>query len=288
MKEQAAQIFADEPDATPPLSAAQWQGLARLGDIANLVASAMQTPAGGLLAEQADRVAEGYLLNDVPELLHDVLATLRSLRDSGVLDLLRENADVFMQTLELARPLLDAAWSRLDGLDLEAVRSDVQFAAATLRKARTISGFVDANLSEDLAARLSAVLEVASREDLAGTLSDVVQTLAHLRANGTLELLRESSDYLTDAIGGMDRRELVPELVRRFEQLPLMELGRLGGATERALEDARRESYELGGVRGLFRLLTDRQVQTGLVALGSLLRELSQPAPAAGHHPPAP
>jgi len=287
MKEQAAQVFPDEPDATPPLSAAQWQGLARLGDIANLVASAMQTPAGGLLAEQADRVAEGYVRNDVPELLHDVLATLRSLRDSGVLDLLRENADLFMQTLELARTLLDAAWSRLDGLDLEAVRNDVQFAAATLRRARTVSEFVDANLSEDLAAQLSTVLELASREDLTGTLGDTIRTLAHLRANGTLELLRESSDYLTDAIGSVDRRELVPELVRRFEQLPLRKLSRLGGATERALADARRESDELGGVRGLLRLLTDRQVQTGLVALASLLRELEQPASAPGHHPPA-
>jgi uncharacterized protein YjgD (DUF1641 family) len=47
-------------------------------------------------------------------------------------------------------------------------------------------------------------------------------------------------------------------------------------AAERALEDGRQDRSGLDGVRGLLRLLTDRQVQAGLMTLTSFVAELEQ------------
>jgi hypothetical protein len=123
MSEQAIRTFSADSAQASPLTAQQWQGLARLGDLANLLVSAVDTPAGGILAQQAGKIVDGYLSYDVPELLQDVLETLRSLRESGLLDALKDNAGLIMQTLELAKVLLDETWPRVEALDIESLET---------------------------------------------------------------------------------------------------------------------------------------------------------------------
>lgn len=274
MSEQAIRSFQPDAPETPPLTAQQWQGLARLGDISNLLAATLETSAGGTLAKQIGKVGDGYLREDFPGLLRDVLATLQSLRASGLLDALKDNAGLIMQTLDLAGVVLDEGWSRLDGLDIESLREDLRFGRATLRKTRLLAEFVEANLSADVVARLSGVLELVTQQASGDALVEALETLKHLHANGSLARLRESSDFLGDALGGVDAGEAIAGTLHRLEQLPLAKLGTLTGAAERALEAVGRDRADLGGVRGLLRLLTDREVQAGLKTLTRFVVEL--------------
>lgn len=280
MSKQSVQaVWANRP-VEGPLTEEQWQGLARLADISNLFSSLMGTPVGGMLTEETGRLADVYTRNSIPELLQDVVETVRSLRESGLLDMLKDNADLIAQTVNLSRLMLDETWSRLDAVEIDAIREDLEFGRSALRKTRLLAEFVEVNLSAEAVSGLAGLLEFATQEHAAEALAESIQTLSHLYANGSLSLLREASDTLTDVLGSMDKDAVARDWLQRLEKMPLTKASDLIDAVENAFEDARQEEGSLGGVRGLLSLLTDRQVQVGLKTLAAVTVRLEEERPA--------
>jgi hypothetical protein len=257
---------ATAPTAPPDaLSPEQWQGLARLADLVNAVSGPFAGPMTGAL----DRTLGMANRHDIGDLAEAVLDTAEALRASGLLALLRDNADLLAQSIRLLVPLLARLPETLNGLPLEELKQDVERLHRLMDKTDLLGEYV-AEYFAGPAVRMSVdAADFARREALGESLRDLLQTLGHLHRNGSLAWLRDISDYLEDREQQRLLGSLAGQGIDGAASLTARTHKLLRGV-QSAMDDAAADADQLGGVKGLLHLLRDADVQRGLRALAVL------------------
>lgn len=256
---------ATSPPATPPLTDEQWQGLARLADLMNAVSGPFAGPLTGMV-NRSMALATRY---DTGALAEELLDTTEALRASGLLTLLRDNAELIAESIRQLTPLLAKLPNNLADLPLSDLGNGLSRLHAWLDKADVLGAYVSENFAGPAVGWSVEAVDFARREELSDSLVDVLKTVGHLHRNGTLSWLREISDTvelrrlarLLDGVAG-DGVSSAASISERARTL-------FKGVQD-AMHDAEEDSGHLGGIGGLLHLLRDSEVQQGLRALAVL------------------
>jgi len=280
----------DAENPAPELTAEQWQGLARLGDMIHGLETGLQGPAGEGAAGGARELAALVTEGDLPRRLRGLMETLGAMQDSGLLDKLRDNAAYLNATLEQVQPLLGDLVEGSRELPWEELREDVAEIRALLDRVRALRRFLEEDLAGPLSGRIAGSAAFWEEEQLDDALPELLRTIGHLHRSGMLARLREVADNLSGAAREVDADSLLADLTKRLGDLPLEQLARLGEGLEAARSASDEDAARLGGVHGLIHLLRDREVQKGLRTLSTLPAYLNGHDLAAGgeaHSPEA-
>lgn len=233
---------------TTPLSQEQWQALGRLADLTTSLTG----------------TAEVRELRD----------TITALSASGFLGALRENADRLTQLIQVGATRLDEAREANAGLSAADRQRDAERLHSLLEKADLLGEYLSANLAGPAVGWSVDLFDFARREAVLESIQEGLVTLGHLHRNGTLKWLRDSSDYLDI----LEQKRLLSSLaedgIEGLGDIPEQARKVLIGARE-ALKDADADADHLGGIKGLFHLLRDPEVQQGIRALAVLPAHLT-------------
>lgn len=252
------------------LTASQLRGLAMLGGVVDQLGATFAGGAGAAATGALRQAGDLYERYDLPALLEEVLGTAKALRDSGLLKLIRDNAELVVQTIELLAPLTAKAVESANGAPSERWKQNIATADRLLTELHALREFVDSNLAGELTAAIVKLTALAEETDAQGTLSDAFRTIARLRANGTLQRLVDISDYVAAFSDNADVGDLVGGLVDKASGSSLVDVAARTLRTPRlvgeAIEDARQQldSGKDGGWGGLLRLLKDPEVQRSI------------------------
>lgn len=246
----------------PALSDEQWQGLARLADLVNVIS--------GPFAESATATVNHALAPatpyDLARLCEAVLKTAEALRASGLLELVAINAELLADDSRLLRPLLGGLPEELKAVPSADLASGLDHLIRLLDKMEVFSDYAAKQRSGPAVRRTIDAADYSGREEQAEGLEDLLQTLGRLHRNGSLAWLRDVSNTLKDreqrrslgtlaghGTGGADPRESARELL-----------------VQAAMDHAAEDTEQLGGAKGLLHLICDPEVQRGLRALAVL------------------
>jgi len=249
------------------LSAEQWQGLARLADLAGGIDAALRGPLGGPATELAQAAGELYAENDLPQLARELVETLSAWREAGLLQLLRDNAQTIVETVSLLAPLAGELTTQLRSLPLEQLREELGEWQALYAKLKAARGFFDGEVADALTGQLVEAGRFWQENDLEASLADLLKTVSRLHDSGMLARLRELADYLDASVQDVEHKPLLADLVKAADKTQLQRMGQIMEGLDQAMEDAGREEDHLGGTGGLWHLLRDKQVQKGLRTL---------------------
>ncbi|HKK05509.1 MAG TPA: hypothetical protein VKA50_06630 [Gammaproteobacteria bacterium] len=249
------------------LTAEQWQGLARLADLAGAVDTALRGPLGAPAAELAQTAGEVYAEHDLPALAREVIETIAAWREAGLLQTLRDNARPIAETLALLAPLTGELIAQLRDLPLDKLRDELGEWQTLYAKLKAARAFFDDEVADALTGQLVEAGRFWQENDLEATLTDLLRTVARLHESGMLARIRELADYLDASAQDLDRPALVTDLVKAADKTQLHRMGQFMEGLDQAMEDAGRDEGHLGGTGGLLHLLRDKQIQKGLRTL---------------------
>lgn len=267
-----------EPSPQPPngLTPEQWQGLARLADLVTTLEPFTQGPPAAVAAQGITRLAGIYARYDIARLGEETLATLQALSDSGLLALLRDNADLLAQNVQLLAPLAEQLVARLKTVPFETLKADLNAIQRLLSALRTLADFIDEQGAGELAVAGARIGDFVEQAEPAATLRELFLTLNRLRINGTLAQIGEWSELLSHTAKELDWGQFVGRLTREAEELPWHKTGNLVKAVESALEQVDEIDEQPGGFVGLVSLMRDPEVQRGLRALTLVARKIRE------------
>ena len=253
-----------------PLSAEQWAGLARLGDLGNRLGALIDGPLAGPATQALEHLGEVDARYDLAALAEKTVATLAALDKAGLLDLIRDNAQFVADSLEVLAPMIDDWLGKIRDLPAAELKADAEFALAMLRKARLVAGFVEDKLAGELAAKTVALTEFMQRNDTDQAVAEALVQLGRLYRCGLLKRLGDLGELVAGLEEGTDFESLAGSLVESLPQSALHEVSEIVHSAEDALEDARKDEAHLGGIGGILHLLRDKEVQKGLRMLSVL------------------
>jgi Protein of unknown function (DUF1641). len=252
------------------LTPEQLQGLAQLGGMVSKVGASLNNGSGGPAASGMRWAGDLYERYDVPELMEDVLGTFKVMRDSGLLALIRDNADLVVQTVDLLKPLAAKMIDAAEDAPLERWVQHLGTADRLLTQARALSQFVDQHLAGELTEMAVKLTALAQETDAEATVTDALRAVARMRQNGTLQRLVDLSDHVALFAETVDTGALVGDLVNKADGSSLVNLLaqalRTSGVVAKAIEDAQKQSEtgKSGGFGGLIKLLKDPEVQRSM------------------------
>lgn len=287
----------------PGLTPDALRGLSRLGAIVNQFEATMGSGMGEAAVAGARRAGDLYEHYDVLALLDEGLATLKVARESGLLALIRDNADFFVQSIALLKPMLASLFEPGRDTTWMKWKQHVATIDRLLTQIRQVSEFYDQHLAGEMAAKVAGLTELVQETDADHTLADALHALARLRRNGTLQRVVDLSDHAAGLAESVDAEALIGSLVQKTDQAVLTDdlraLARnlapalhIVSVAVQVVEQARKQpdTRKAGGLGGLIALFKDPQVQRSirLVAdIGAALRTTGEAKPAARSNPPA-
>lgn len=271
-----------EPAAAGTLTPEQLQGLAQLGALVNTLSAALGNGAGGAAAGTLRWAGDLYERYELPEVLEEVLATFKVMRDSGLLALARNNAESIVQTITLIEPLVPKLLEAARDVPLDRWQRHLATLDRLLTQLQALSEFVETRLAGELTGALVNLTALAQETEAEATLAEVLRALSGMRKNGTLQWLLDLSDHAMAFSETADTAALVGDQVRKAD----------GGALVNGLVQALRATQLLskaidaarepppagkgGGFAGLIRLLRDGDVQQSLRLAGRVTAELKK------------
>lgn len=253
--------------ATQGLSAEQWQGLARLADMAGAIESAVRGPLGAPVTEVIQTVGEIDAEHNLPGLTRELIETLAALREAGLLKILRDNASLIVETIELLAPLSGKLVAQLREVPLDGLREELSEWQALYARLKALRAFFDSNVSNALTGQLVTVSEFWQKNNLEAALADLMTTVSRLHESGMLKRVREFADYIDASVGDINQPSIFADLVSFVDKTQLYRMSKLMEGLDQAMDDAGRDEPHLGGTGGLLHLLRDKQVQKGLRTL---------------------
>jgi uncharacterized protein YjgD (DUF1641 family) len=262
---------ANDPAGVPVLTKEQWAGLARLGDLAHGLESFMGSPASALpmgLARKAGDWNERYALD---ENLRELLETLQSLREAGILRLLRENAAFLVESLRLLAPLLPQLLEDLKAFPIAELLRTVQKLAETAPKIQALFDFLQGPAGTELVSALRRIGDLWEETRADESLVALLRLLRRLQEDGNLQRLGDLSEQIGLLAETVDFPSLIGSLVQEGRESQLFDdmgvLLRLGRRLTQALAESIEHADQNdrhGGLVGLYRLLKDPEIQRGM------------------------
>ena len=262
-------MAAQEP-FTPHLTAEQWAGLARLGDLAYGAESFMRGPMGTMPMEFALKAGAWNEHYDLDESIEDLLGTLKILHESGMLYLLQENAAFITESIHLLRPLIPGLLEKLRETPLAELMSALQLFGEIMPKLNAVLEFFKGSGGGALVAKIKEFGDLWQEISVDTTIMEALRLLKQIQDDGNLQHIADLSRQIGLFSETIDLESLLGQLVQRAQDNPLINsaasLLQSGKLMAAALADA--AEYEAagksGGISGLYRMLKDPDVQRGM------------------------
>ncbi|WP_215883110.1 DUF1641 domain-containing protein [Acidithiobacillus sulfurivorans] len=255
---------------TPQLTPEQWAGLARLGDLAHGSESFMGSPAGNLpmdLALKAGTWNESY---DLEGSIEELLDTLKVLRESGLLSLIRENAAFVTESIALMKPFIPGLLSKLHEMPLAEWLSALQMFGEIIPKINAFMDFLQGPAGSAVVAKIKELGDIWQETSADTTIVEALRLLKQMQDDGNLQRVADLSRQIGLFAETIDLESLLGQFVQKSEGNPLvnsaaslMQSGKLMAA---ALADAAEHEAtgKAGGLSGLYHMLKDPDVQRGM------------------------
>lgn len=250
------------------LTAEEWAGLARLGRLIHESEDFWtHGSAGASVAGLLRRAGDWHERYELDETLAETLETLRTLREAGVLRMVRENATLVVESLTLLRPLLPKILAALEGFSLPRLLETLSLVADLGPRLRALAEAFSGELGQRVVAELHRLGNLWEETRVEETLTAVLRLAATLEETGILEKLRDLALWIRELDETIDVESLIGRLIQSHRDDPLLalpvKLARVGSVVAESLADAPREPTA-GGFKGIVRLLKDPEVQRGL------------------------
>jgi uncharacterized protein YjgD (DUF1641 family) len=268
---------ANDTPTPSPLTSEQWAGLARLGDLVQGLEFLMRSPASTVPVDLARKAGDWNERLALDETLLNVAETLQSLRQAGVLHLLRENAGFVVESIRLLAPLLPKLLETMKALPTQDLLRAARTLLEILSKVQALTDFLQGAAGKDLVAALRRMGDLWEETRADESLIALLQLLRRLQEDGNLQRLGDLSEQIGLLTETVDLPSLLGSLVQENRNNPLLESVGAAIHLSKALAQALAESSEhaakgdhQGGLRGLYRTLKDPEVQRGLRVAATL------------------
>ncbi len=229
-------------------------------------------PTGAALTASVTRLLEATRDIDVAGLGRDILRLVETLSQTGAVGWLADNIAYLTDTITRLSSAAPAALEAAGPL-LDRARDDLLFAHRLAEMGRGLSHILAGPTGTAITAMLADLGRWAGATDTAGLARELTDLLGAWRDAGVFPVLREAGGALADLAASWNR---------------LQNAGDGGDAAAHALfADAARgldawrrwrgeQAPAPGGLKGLYRLLTDARVQDGLCEAATLLHALHE------------
>ncbi|MHB1322116.1 MAG: DUF1641 domain-containing protein [Acidithiobacillus ferrivorans] len=264
--------MAAQPEETfiPGLTPEQWAGLARLGDLANGAEQFMGSKAGVIPMELALRAGDWNERFDLDSGIEEVLETIKVLRTTGVLRLVRENAALVTETLQLLAPLVPQILEAVRHIPGANLVKGMQMLGELLPRLDAVLAFLKGPAGNALVAKVKDLGDLWQETSADTTIAEALRLLKQLQEDGNLQRVADLSRQVGLFAETIDLENLLGQLIQQNKDSPLLNtfIGLLhnGPLIARALTDAveHEAKGQAGGLSGLYRLLKDPDVQRSI------------------------
>ncbi len=262
--------MAAQESFTPPLTSEQWAGLARLGDLANGAEHFMGSPAGNMpmtLALKAGNWNERY---DLEGSMVELLDTLKVLRESGILSLIRENAAFMTESVALLSPFIPGIITKLKEVPFADFLSALQLFGELIPKLNATLEFLKGPAGGAIVAKLKELGDIWQETAADSTIVEALRLLKQLQDDGNLQRVADLSRQIGLFAETIDLETLLGQFIRENQNSPLLNsaasLLQTGKLMAAALADAAEHEAtgKAGGISGLYHMLKDPDVQRGM------------------------
>ncbi|WP_414039769.1 DUF1641 domain-containing protein [Acidithiobacillus sp. M4-SHS-6] len=262
--------MAAQESFTPQFTAEQWAGLARLGDLASGAESFMNSPAGNLPMELALKAGTWNERYDLAESVEELLDTLKVLRDSGILSLIRENAAFLTESIRLLAPLIPGILENLRKIPLDEAMSALQLFSEIMPKLNAVMDFLKGPAGGAVVAKVKELGDIWQETSADTTIVEALRLLKQMLDDGNLQRVADLSRQIGLFAETIDLESLLGQFMQQSHDNPifnsaagLLQSGRLMAA---ALADATEHESrgKTGGLSGLYHMLKDPEVQRGM------------------------
>lgn len=258
-----------------PLTDEQIAGLARLGDLGNQLGQLLDGPLAGPLASTSTQLGEVYSRYDLSSLAQSFLGAADALNRAGWFTFIQNNADFFAQSMEVLHPLIVQWIESIDQWQMDEIKVDIEWVISQIRRGRELSEFVETQWSSEIVGTVVKFTELIQREETIPALGELMELLGQIHRCGLYPKLKTIAEYAGGLDEGVDFNLLVGQLMRKVPADSLGEINQVVAGARSAINEVQKHERELGGLRGLFYLLKDKNVQKGLQMIALLPTYLS-------------
>ncbi|MDA8191994.1 MAG: hypothetical protein M0Z68_11155, partial [Gammaproteobacteria bacterium] len=232
-------------------------------------------PTGAALTTGVARLLEATRNTDVAGLGRDILRLVEALSETGTVGWLADNIGYLTDTITRLSSVTPMALEAMGPL-LERARDDLGFAHRLAEMGRGLGDILAGPTGAAITATLADLSRWSHANDPAGLAQEVIELLGAWRDAGVFPVLREASGALADLTASWNRLRNADDGGAAAQTL--------FADTARGLDAWRRwrgaqvaeQTPASGGLKGLYRLLTDARVQDGLCEAATLLHALHE------------
>ena len=243
-------------------------------------------PTGAALATGVTRLLEAMRDTDAAGLGRDTLRLVEALSETGAVGWLADNIGYLTDTITRLSSVTPMALEAAGPL-LERARDDLGFAHRLAEVGRGLGDILAGPTGAAITATLADLGRWSHAHDPAGLAQEVIELLGAWRDAGVFPVLREASGALADLTASWNRLRNADDGGRAAAQALFADTARSLDAWRRWRgEQVAEQVPASGGLKGLYRLLTDARVQDGLCEAATLLHALHEGR--AQTNPPSP
>lgn len=262
--------MAAQETTTPTLTPEQWAGLARLGDLANGAEQFMGSPAGAMPMELALRAGSWNERYDLDGSIEELLETLKVLRESGLLKLLRENAGFVTESIALLTPFVPVLLDSLRKIPITQLMAAMEIFGDMMPKLTALLEFLKGPAGSAVVSKLKELGDLWQETAADTTIVEALRLLKQLQDDGNLQRIADLSQQIGLLAENIDIEGLLGQFIEQGKNSALLTtvsgLMHSGQLMAHALADAAEHEAtgKAGGISGLYHMLKDPDVQRGM------------------------
>ena len=262
--------MAAQETTTPTLTPEQWAGLARLGDLANGAEQFMESPAGAMPMELALRAGSWNERYDLDGSIEELLETLKVLRESGLLKLLRENAGFVTESIALLTPFVPVLLDSLRKIPITQLMAAMEIFGDMMPKLTALLEFLKGPAGSAVVSKLKELGDLWQETAADTTIVEALRLLKQLQDDGNLQRIADLSQQIGLLAENIDMEGLLGQFIEQGKNSALLTtvsgLMHSGQLMAHALADAAEHEAtgKAGGISGLYHMLKDPDVQRGM------------------------
>ncbi|MHB1516321.1 MAG: helical membrane plugin domain-containing protein [Acidiferrobacteraceae bacterium] len=288
---QSVRTVSENPESLAAIAASTVKGLRNdvqllhgLAERLRAVQGLLDGPTGAAVTKALAKVSAAYTRYDLSSIGTELAETVQALAQSGLLTLIRDNAAYLKDTTDQLVNL-DPDLLKWWGVLRDTIREDLMLAHKAADLARQAQIFLDGPGGTVVTEFLTKASRAFAEHDLGGLGTELVDLLVAWRDMGLFPVLRDATTGLMTIAHTWHQSDVDPLLPRLLKHLQMLDMRGLQEAWHQAHAtlDAVKTTHDKathppqGGVKGLYTLLTDPDVQEGLWKATLVIRHIVPP-----------
>lgn len=251
-----------------PLTAQQWEGLAKLGNLGNQLDALFgsESPFSGPLTGVIEHIGQLDSRYDFLALTEKTLNFAKQLDEAGIFDLVAHNAQFVSDSLQVVTPILSQWMDNIGTVSIDQYKEDLCFILKIVRKVRYLGEFYEQHLAGEVTGRVVQVTEFMEVNRTDEALVSLLVLMGRIYRSGLLEKIGELAEMVAGLEEGTSYESFVGSMVSSCSHEKWLEWKQI---IQNALGSFNEEMAHpsSGGLFSLLGLLKDPDVQRVIKAL---------------------